>query len=221
MISAVTSSRPPTAFLRNFQLSGKILSSILWKPYRCSTPMRRGPVISYESAMSSRSLTVSNVRSESGVEDPELRLMVPSNDIADPELSIVVPALNEQITIGEFVDWCQQGLDRAQVRGEILILDSSSDATADIALARGARVLKSAERGLGRAYVDGLPFIRGEYVLMGDADCTYDFRSLEPFMQSFHKAYDHVMRSHIRDYSEQRSTTPLPQYPVSPATTWL
>ena len=66
----------------------------------------------------------------------------------------------------------------AGIRGEILIVDSSDDDTAELALAGGARVLKTPRRGLGRAYIDALPFIRGRYVLMGDADCTYDFREL-------------------------------------------
>src|SRR6185295_15181245 len=108
----------------------------------------------------------------------EVSLRIPANDTADPELSIVIPAMNEEITIGEFVDWCQQGIAKAGVRGEILIVDSSTDATPDIALAKGARVLKTPKRGLGRAYIDALSHIRGKYVLMGDADLTYNFRDL-------------------------------------------
>src|SRR3989475_6999735 len=115
------------------------------------------------------------------LEPADVELFVPKDDVADPELSIVIPALNEELTIGRFVDWCRQGLREANVRGEIIIVDSSSDRTAEIALSRGARVLKTPKRGLGRAYIDALPFIRGEYVLMGDADCTYDFRQLAAF----------------------------------------
>ena len=74
-------------------------------------------------------------------------------DITDPEVSIVIPALNEELTISEFVAWCQVGLAKAQVRGEILIVDSSTDSTAAKALAGGARVLVTPTRGLGRAYI--------------------------------------------------------------------
>src|SRR5215831_4833642 len=104
--------------------------------------------------------------------DPEITLLLPRDDDAraEPELSIVVPALNERITIGDFVDWCREGLEKAGVAGEVLIVDSSSDDTAEIALAKGARVLKTPKRGLGRAYIDSLPFVRGRYVLMGDCD---------------------------------------------------
>src|ERR1700729_3209537 len=104
------------------------------------------------------------------VHDPELELLVPDEgDVADPEFSLVVPALNEGLTIGDFIEWCKEGLDKAKVTGEILIIDSSTDDTPKIALAHGARVLRSPKRGLGRAYIDSLPFIRGKYVIMGDS----------------------------------------------------
>jgi glycosyltransferase involved in cell wall biosynthesis len=151
----------------------------------------------------------------------DVELLVPSNDVAEPELSIVIPALNEELTIARFVDWCMQGLHRADVRGEVLIIDSSTDATAEIAVAKGARVLKVPKRGLGRAYIDAIPFIRGEYVLMGDADCTYDFRDLGPFMQSFHGGQEYVMGSRFRGYIEPGSMPPLHQYFGTPITTWL
>jgi len=154
-------------------------------------------------------------------EDSDVRLMVPAADVANPELSIVIPALNEALTIGLFVDWCMEGLRRANVRGEILIVDSSTDATAEIALSKGARVLKSPKRGLGRAYIDALPYIRGQYVLMGDADCTYDFRNLEPFMESFRSGNEYVMGSRFRGFIEPGSMPPLHQYFGTPLTTWI
>jgi glycosyltransferase involved in cell wall biosynthesis len=107
------------------------------------------------------------------------------------------------------------------VRGEVLIIDSSTDATADVALAQGARVLKAPKRGLGRAYIDAIPFIRGDYVLMGDADCTYDFRNLEPFMAKFHEGYEYVMGSRFRGYIEPGSMPALHRYFGTPFTTLL
>ena len=160
-------------------------------------------------------------RFQSAAADSELQLLVPSDDVSDPELSIVIPALNEQLTIGRFVDWCMEGLRRAGVRGEVLIIDSSSDATADSALSKGARVLKAPKRGLGRAYIDALPYIRGEYVLMGDADCTYDFRELEPFIASLRSGNEYVMGSRFKGYIEQGSMPPLHQYLGTPVTTWI
>src|SRR5581483_1051736 len=119
--------------------------------------------------------------------DPEVSLLVPQGDldVASPEFSIVVPALNEELTIGDLIDWCQEGIRKAGISCEILIVDSSQDRTAAIAVARGARVLKTPKRGLGRAYLDALPYVRGRYILMGDCDCTYDFRELGPFVEKF------------------------------------
>jgi glycosyltransferase involved in cell wall biosynthesis len=159
--------------------------------------------------------------SERKQEDGDLKLLVPVHDVADPELSIVIPALNEELTIGRFVEWCQEGLRRANVRGEVLIIDSSSDATTEVALSKGARVLKAPKRGLGRAYIDAIPFIRGNYIVMGDADCTYDFRDLKPFLESFRSGYEYVMGSRFRGYIEPGSMPSLHRYFGTPVTTKL
>jgi glycosyltransferase involved in cell wall biosynthesis len=153
--------------------------------------------------------------------DSGLELLVPENDVEDPEISIVVPALNEQLTIGDFVDWCKEGLAKAGARGEILIVDSSSDRTTEIALSKGARVLKAPKRGLGRAYIDSLPFIRGDYVLMGDCDCTYDFREIQPFVTKFHRGVEFIMGSRFAGYIEPGSMPPLHRYLGTPVTTWI
>jgi glycosyltransferase involved in cell wall biosynthesis len=153
--------------------------------------------------------------------DPDLTLLVPDADVEKPQMSIVVPALNEQLTIGEFVDWCKEGLKKAGISGEILIVDSSTDRTGEIALSKGARVLKSPKRGLGRAYIDSLPFIRGQYVLMGDCDCTYDFRELGAFVEKFRQGADFIMGSRFRGYIEPGAMPLLHRYLGTPVTTWI
>ena len=62
----------------------------------------------------------------------EVTLLVPDDDVPDPQVSIVIPALNEELTISEFVRWCREGLQSAGVVGEILIVDSSDDRTAEL-----------------------------------------------------------------------------------------
>lgn len=148
-------------------------------------------------------------------------LYVPADDVADPALSIVVPALNEQAVVGTFLDWCHQGLAKAGVTGEVLIVDSSTDRTPEIVLAKGGRVLKVPKRGLGRAYIDAIPFIRGKWVLMGDADCTYDFRELADFVRAFEAGNDFVMGSRKRGYMEPGSNPWLHRYLGTPVTTWI
>jgi glycosyltransferase involved in cell wall biosynthesis len=150
-----------------------------------------------------------------------VELLLPDPDEPDPQVSIVIPAVNEELTIVDFVEWCKEGLAAAGVRGEILIVDSSTDRTAELAHASGARVLRTPRRGLGRAYIDALPFIRGEYVVMGDADCTYDFRQLKPFVDALSSGYDFAMGSRWRGSIEPGAMPALHQYLGTPVTTWI
>jgi glycosyltransferase involved in cell wall biosynthesis len=153
--------------------------------------------------------------------DPEIELLVPTADEPHPEVSIVVPAMNEESTIAEFVNWCKQGLAAADAKGEILIVDSSTDRTAELALAGGARVLKTPKRGLGRAYIDSVPYIRGRYVVMGDADCTYDFRQLDRFVEKLRDGFEFAMGSRWLGEIEDGAMPALHRYFGTPFTTWI
>lgn len=137
------------------------------------------------------------------------------------DVSIVVPALNEEITVGEFVDWCKEGLARAGVTGQILIVDSSTDKTPEIALAHGGEVLRTPKRGLGRAYIDAASYIRGQWIIMGDADLTYDFRELALFVEAFRQGAEFVMGSRFRGSIEKGAMPGLHRYFGTPLTTWL
>lgn len=153
--------------------------------------------------------------------DPDVVLLVPEDDEPDPEVSVVVPAVNEELTISDFVAWCHEGLRDAGVKGEILIVDSSTDRTPDLALDGGARVLRTPRRGLGRAYIDAVPFIRGRYVVMGDADCTYDFRKLAPFVQELRSGNEYAMGSRWLGTIEPGAMPALHRYFGTPFTTWI
>ncbi len=154
-------------------------------------------------------------------QDPNVVLCIPDQDVEFPELTICVPALNEELTIKDFIDWCHEGLRSAHIQGEILIIDSSNDRTAEIALSQGARVLKTPKRGLGRAYIDALPHIRGKFIILGDCDCTYDFRELKPFVERFKEGNEFIMGSRFHGYIEPGSMPPLHQYLGTPITTWI
>jgi glycosyltransferase involved in cell wall biosynthesis len=153
--------------------------------------------------------------------DSRVHLLTPRDDVLDPELSIVIPTLNEQLTVTEFVGWCHEGLAEAGISGEILIADSSSDATPERALAAGARVLRVPMRGIGVAYREAIVYARGRYILMGDADCTYDFRHLKAFVDCFHEGYKFVMGSRWKGSIEPGAMPSLHRYFGTPATTWL
>jgi glycosyltransferase involved in cell wall biosynthesis len=148
-------------------------------------------------------------------------LLPPGLSPGPVELSLVVPALNEAITVGEFVDWCHEGLKSAGVSGQILIVDSSTDETPNIVLAHGGEVLRVPKRGLGRAYIDAMPYIRGKWIVMGDADLTYDFRELAPFVEAFRQGGEFVMGSRFSGDIEGGAMPPLHRYFGTPLTTWI
>ena len=160
----------------------------------------------------------------SKIEPTQIELLIPAEVNAQdfiPEISIVVPALNEEITIREFVQWCWEGLKKAGVSGEIIIVDSSSDSTPEIALEEGARVLRTPRRGLGQAYLDAIPFIRGKFIVMGDCDLTYDFRNINYFIDSYKSGNEYVMGSRFKGSIEEGAMPPLHRYFGTPLTTWI
>jgi glycosyltransferase involved in cell wall biosynthesis len=151
----------------------------------------------------------------------KIELLVPENDVADPECTILIPTLNEERTIGQFLAWCDEGIAETGARIEVLIVDSSSDATPGIALKAGARVLRVPLRGLGRAYIDAIPYVRSSYVIMGDADCTYDFREIGHFVRALRAGADFVMGSRFLGSIEPGALPPLHRYFGTPLTTYI
>lgn len=151
----------------------------------------------------------------------DFELLIPDVDEESPEISLVIPALNEEVNIREFIEWCLEGIKRSGVRGEVLIVDSSTDGTPQIACQAGARVLRVPKRGLGRAYIDALPFVRSNFIIMGDADCTYDFRQLNVFVDAYRSGAEFVMGSRWKGSIEKGAMPPHHQYFGTPVTTWI
>ena len=99
------------------------------------------------------------------------------------ELSVVMPCLNEADTVAACVTKALAGLEAAGITGEVIVADNgSSDSSVAIALAAGAEVVNVAERGYGAALMTGIAAARGTFVLMGDADDSYDFREIPRFL---------------------------------------
>jgi glycosyltransferase involved in cell wall biosynthesis len=115
------------------------------------------------------------------------------------ELSIVMPCLNEAETIGRCIEKAREFLRVHQVRGEIVIADNgSTDDSIDIATRLDARVVRVANRGYGSALIAGIQAARADYVIMGDADDSYDFTDLMPFLVRLREGYDLVMGNRFR-----------------------
>ena len=110
------------------------------------------------------------------------------------DLSILMPCLNEAETVATCVRKARLGLERAGVRGEVLIADNgSTDGSVAIAEKAGARVVAVKEKGYGSALRGGVEAARGKWVIMGDADDSYDFSQIEAFLEKFREGYDLVM----------------------------
>jgi glycosyltransferase involved in cell wall biosynthesis len=134
-------------------------------------------------------------------------------------VSVVVPTKNEEITIGTFLEWCFEGFSNSKVAGEVILMDSSSDRTAEIAMKAGATVIHVEAPGLGNAYLQAKGKINGEIVILGDADCTYDFREISDFVNKIGEGYDLVMGSRFKGEIEAGAMPVHHQYFGSPGTT--
>ncbi|HSF67876.1 MAG TPA: glycosyltransferase family 2 protein [Nitrospiraceae bacterium] len=112
----------------------------------------------------------------------------------EPELSIVMPCLNEAETIGTCIQKAQAFLHQYQVVGEIVVADNgSTDGSQEIATLMGARVVPVEAKGYGNALMGGITAARGRYIIMGDADDSYDFLDLSRFVDKLRKGHDLVM----------------------------
>ena len=110
-----------------------------------------------------------------------------------PELSVVMPCLNEARTLGTCIRKAQASFERLGISGEVVVADNgSTDGSREIAQELGARVVPVEQRGYGAALTGGIAAARGRWVIMGDADDSYDFSELEPFVQRLREGYDLV-----------------------------
>src|SRR5688572_2645474 len=125
-----------------------------------------------------------------------LDIPVESRSAADDEceLSIVMPCLNEADTIGACIQKAREAVAQAGITGEIIVADNgSTDDSIRIADRLGARIVHVPERGYGSALMGGIQAARGRFILMGDADDSYDFNEVPRFVSKLREGYDLVM----------------------------
>lgn len=136
------------------------------------------------------------------------------------ELTILMPCLNEAETLAICVEKAQAFLDTNCVDGEVLIADNgSTDGSQAIARARGARVVEIHTRGYGGALLGGIEAARGRYVIMGDADDSYDFTALTPFLHKLRQGYDLVMGNRFKGGIQPGAMPALHRYIGNPVLT--
>ena len=115
------------------------------------------------------------------------------------ELSIVLPCLNEEKTVGICVTKARNFLEANNIDGEVVVADNgSTDQSAQIAKAKGARVIDIEEKGYGNALRGGFKAARGKYIIMADSDDSYDLRNLMPFVEKLREGYDLVVGNRFK-----------------------
>ncbi|HEY8655380.1 MAG TPA: glycosyltransferase family 2 protein [Candidatus Limnocylindria bacterium] len=138
------------------------------------------------------------------------------------ELTILMPCLNEAATVAACVDAARAAIRDLGVTGEVLVADNgSTDGSPAIAMEHGARVLPVPERGYGAALLAGIDGARGRYVVMGDADLSYDFGEAGRFLEKLREGYDLVMGNRFQGAIEQGAMPPLHRYLGNPVLSGL
>jgi glycosyltransferase involved in cell wall biosynthesis len=125
--------------------------------------------------------------------------LAPHTDADPVEVSVVMPCLNEARTVGRCVIKAMKAFRILGVRGEVVVADNgSTDGSQAIAREHGARVINVQRKGYGSALQAGINEARGQFVIMGDADDSYDFGRLEPFIEQLRNGDDIVMGNRFR-----------------------
>lgn len=138
------------------------------------------------------------------------------------ELTILMPCLDEAETLETCVRKATGYLERSGIAGEVLIADNgSTDGSQEIARAAGARVVDVPQKGYGSALLGGIEAARGEYVIMGDADDSYDFSRLDGFVERLRAGDDLVMGNRFRGGIEPGAMPALHKYLGNPVLSWI
>jgi glycosyltransferase involved in cell wall biosynthesis len=126
----------------------------------------------------------------SNIEAPTLR---PGRVEAMPDVSVVIPCLNEEETLASVIRKAQEAIATHGLHAEVVVADNgSTDASVAIAESLGARVVHVPAKGYGSALMHGISAAHGRYIIMGDADDSYDFRELHKFVEKLEEGYELV-----------------------------
>jgi hypothetical protein len=138
------------------------------------------------------------------------------------ELTVVIPCLNEAETVATCVSKAVRFIQQNGIDGEVIVADNgSTDGSRQLAADAGARVVPVGERGYGNALIGGIVAARGEYVIMGDADDSYDLGNLMPFIMELRKGADMVMGNRFKGGIEPGAMPPLHKYLGNPVLSFV
>lgn len=138
------------------------------------------------------------------------------------DLTILMPCLNEAKTVAACVRSARAYLDEAAIEGEVLVADNgSTDDSTTVAEAAGARVIHVSQKGYGAALMGGIIEARGRYVIMGDADSSYDFFRLGAFVARLRAGADLVLGNRFRGGIEEGAMPLLHRYLGNPVLSFV
>ncbi len=144
------------------------------------------------------------------------------NESKNIELSIVMPCLDEAMTVGTCIKKAMKYLEGAGIQGEVVIADNgSTDESIKIAESLGARVIRVVDKGYGSALIGGIEAARGTYVIMADADDSYDFSNLSSFMDELRGGTDLVMGNRFKGGIEKGAMPLLHRYLGNPVLSFI
>jgi glycosyltransferase involved in cell wall biosynthesis len=136
------------------------------------------------------------------------------------ELSVVMPCLNEAETLETCIKKAQRALREHHIAGEIIIADNgSTDGSCEIAHRLGTRVVNVEKKGYGSALISGIMAARGQYVIMGDADDSYDFAHIPRFLEKLREGFDLVVGNRFQGGIAHDAMPPLHRYLGNPGLT--
>ena len=138
------------------------------------------------------------------------------------ELTILLPCLNEEETLGCCINKAKEFIARSCVQAEILVADNgSTDKSVAIAMQLGARVVEVVERGYGSALRAGITEAKGKFIIMGDADDSYDFYHLDEYLEKLRDGFDLVMGNRFEGGIERGAMPALHRYLGNPFLSWV
>ncbi|MBR9846879.1 MAG: glycosyltransferase family 2 protein, partial [Algicola sp.] len=138
------------------------------------------------------------------------------------ELSIVMPCLNEAETLATCINKAQSFLKSNDVHGEIIIADNgSTDGSIEITKSHNTRLVHVTQKGYGSALREGIKAAKGTYIIMADADDSYDFSNLMPFLKELRNGYDLVMGNRFKGGIEKNAMPFLHKYLGNPVLSFI
>src|SRR5262245_39126670 len=156
------------------------------------------------------------------VEQASLETATPTPELVPPKVSVVMPCLNEAKTVGRCVGKARACLEVLGIPFEIVVADNgSTDGSQEVAAAYGARVVPVERKGYGSALQGGIAAARGKYIIMGDADDSYDFGNLGPFLDRLQDGDELVMGNRFKGGIKRGAMPLLHRYVGNPILTGI